>query len=94
LKVSKETMSGNSIPGDLIVAIEELSMSSWNVKERIYTTIYTSVLLKQFLDFKDIEAINGKVRIKLEEGIQSGKILRLKERNSKYQWLRKRRFIM
>jgi hypothetical protein len=28
LKVSKETMSGNSIPGDLIVAIEELSMSS------------------------------------------------------------------
>ena len=27
---------------------------------------------------KDIEAINGKVRIKLEEGIQSGKILRLK----------------
>ena len=27
---------------------------------------------------KDIEAVNGKVRIKLEEGIQSGKILRLK----------------
>jgi molecular chaperone DnaJ len=48
------------------------------VKERIYTMIYTSVLLKQFLDSKDIEAINGKVRIKLEEGIQSGKILRLK----------------
>jgi DnaJ-class molecular chaperone len=40
--------------------------------------IYTSVLLKQFLGSKDIEAINGKVRIKLEEGIQSGKILRLK----------------
>jgi molecular chaperone DnaJ len=94
LKVSNKRCLGNSIPGDLIVAIEELSMSSWNVKERIYTTIYTSVLLKQFLDFKDIEAINGKVRIKLEEGIQSGKNLRLKERNSKYQWLRKRRFIM
>ena len=27
---------------------------------------------------KDIGAVNGKVRIKLEEGIQSGKILRLK----------------
>jgi len=27
---------------------------------------------------KDIDAVNGKVRIKLEEGIQSGKILRLK----------------
>jgi molecular chaperone DnaJ len=55
--------------------------------------IYTSVLLKQFLGSKDIEAINGKVRIKLEEGIQSGKILRLKQKDTKYQWLRKRRFI-
>ena len=27
---------------------------------------------------KDIETVTGKVRIKLEEGIQSGKILRLK----------------
>jgi molecular chaperone DnaJ len=32
--------------------------------------------------FPDIEAINGKVRIKLEEGIQSGKILRLKGKGS------------
>jgi hypothetical protein len=41
--------------------------------------IYTLVFLKQFLVFQKIQA-NGKVRIKLEEGIQSGKILRLKER--------------
>jgi molecular chaperone DnaJ len=39
----------------------------------IYTLVPEAVLF-----FKDIEAINGKVRIKLEEGIQSGKILRLK----------------
>jgi molecular chaperone DnaJ len=41
--------------------------------------IYTLVSWSSSWYFKDIEAINGKVRIKLEEGIQSGKILRLKE---------------
>jgi molecular chaperone DnaJ len=40
----------------------------------IYTLVSEAVLGIS----KDIEAINGKVRIKLEEGIQSGKILRLK----------------
>jgi molecular chaperone DnaJ len=40
--------------------------------------IYTLVSWSSSWYFKDIEAINGKVRIKLEEGIQSGKILRLK----------------
>jgi molecular chaperone DnaJ len=54
----------------------------WNVKERIYTTIYTSVLLKQFLGFQRYWSYKRKVRIKLEEGIQSGKILRLKEKES------------
>jgi molecular chaperone DnaJ len=77
LKVSNKGTPGNSIPGDLIVAIEELEHEFLKREERIYTMIYTSVLLKQFLISKDIEAINGKVRIKLE-GIQSGKILRLK----------------
>jgi molecular chaperone DnaJ len=40
----------------------------------IYTLVSEAVLGIS----KDIEAINGKVRIKLEEGIQSGKILRLR----------------
>jgi molecular chaperone DnaJ len=48
----------------LIVAIEELE-HEFLKREGGGTTIYTSVLLKQFLISKDIEAINGKVRIKL-----------------------------
>jgi molecular chaperone DnaJ len=71
------------VPGDLIVAIEELEHEFWSVKVRTCIMIYTLVSWSSSY-FKDIEAINGKVRIKLEEGIQSGKILRLKERYSKY----------
>jgi molecular chaperone DnaJ len=48
------------------------------VKVRTCIMIYTLVSWSSSWYFKDIEAINGKVRIKLEEGIQSGKILRLK----------------
>jgi molecular chaperone DnaJ len=56
LKVSNKgnDAPGNSIPGDLIVAIEELEHEFLKREERIYTTIYTSVLLKQFLGFPKI----------------------------------------
>jgi molecular chaperone DnaJ len=67
---------------DLIVAIEELEHEFWSVKVRTCIMIYTLVSWSSSWYFKDIEAINGKVRIKLEEGIQSGKILRLRERYS------------
>jgi molecular chaperone DnaJ len=80
------------VPGDLIVAIEELEHEFLKREgENLHYDLYIS-FLKQFL-VKDIEAINGKVRIKLEEGIQSGKILRLKERYSKYKRVRKWRFV-
>lgn len=81
LKVSNKgnDAPGNSIPGDLIVAIEEiehefLKREGENVHYDLYISFPEAVLGAS----KDIEAINGKVRIKLEEGIQSGKILRLK----------------
>jgi len=81
LKVSNKgnDAPGNGIPGDLIVAIEEqehefLKREGENLHYDLYISFSEAVLGIS----KDIEAVNGKVRIKLEEGIQSGKILRLK----------------
>jgi len=82
LKVSNkgnDAPGSNSIPGDLIVAIEEtehefLKREGENLHYDLYISFPEAVLGIS----KDIEAVNGKVRIKLEEGIQSGKILRLK----------------
>nr|WP_315158598.1 molecular chaperone DnaJ [uncultured Flavobacterium sp.] len=70
---------GNSIPGDLIVAIEELEHEFLKREgENLHFDLYISFAEAVLGISKDIEAVNGKVRIKLEEGIQSGKILRLK----------------
>ncbi|MBC7524252.1 MAG: molecular chaperone DnaJ [Flavobacterium sp.] len=81
LKVSSKgnDAPGNGIPGDLIVAIEEqehefLKREGENLHYDLYISYPEAILGAS----KDIEAVNGKVRIKLEEGIQSGKILRLK----------------
>ncbi|TDE06114.1 molecular chaperone DnaJ [Flavobacterium hiemivividum] len=81
LKVSNKgnDAPGNSIPGDLIVAIEELEHEFLKREgENLHYDLYISFPEAILGVSKDIEAINGKVRIKLEEGIQSGKILRLK----------------
>ncbi|WP_220762341.1 molecular chaperone DnaJ [Flavobacterium sp. UMI-01] len=70
---------GNSVPGDLIVAIEELEHEFLKREgENLHYDLYISFPEAILGVSKDIEAVNGKVRIKLEEGIQSGKILRLK----------------
>lgn len=69
----------NSIPGDLIVAIEEIEHEFLKREgENLHLDLYISFPEAVLGVSKDIEAVNGKVRIKLEEGIQSGKILRLK----------------
>jgi len=81
LKVSNKgnDAPGNGIPGDLIVAIEELEHESLKREgENLHLDLYISFAEAALGVSRDIEAINGKVRIKLEEGIQSGKILRLK----------------
>ncbi|MFT7395416.1 MAG: molecular chaperone DnaJ [Flavobacterium sp.] len=81
LKVSNKgnDAPGNSVPGDLIVAIEELEHEFLKREgENLHYDLYISFPEAVLGVSKDIEAINGKVRIKLEEGIQSGKILRLK----------------
>lgn len=70
---------GNSVPGDLIVAIEEIEHETLKREgENLHLDLYISFSEAVLGISKDIEAVNGKVRIKLEEGIQSGKILRLK----------------
>jgi len=70
---------GNGVPGDLIVAIEELEHEFLKREgENLHFDLYISFPEAALGVSKDIEAVNGKVRIKLEEGIQSGKILRLK----------------
>ncbi|HLA54578.1 MAG TPA: DnaJ C-terminal domain-containing protein, partial [Flavobacterium sp.] len=81
LKVSNKgnDAPGNGIPGDLIVAIEEVEHAFLKREgENLHLDLYISISEAVLGISKDIEAVNGKVRIKLEEGIQSGKILRLK----------------
>ena len=70
---------GNGIPGDLLVAIETeehetLKREGDNLHYDLYISISEAVLGSS----KEIDTVTGKVRIKLESGIQSGKILRLR----------------
>jgi molecular chaperone DnaJ len=69
----------NGIPGDLLVAIETeehptLKREADNLHYDLYISISDAVLGTS----KEIDTVTGKVRIKLEPGIQSGKILRLR----------------
>ncbi|MEZ4786717.1 MAG: molecular chaperone DnaJ [Flavobacterium haoranii] len=82
LKVSgkgNEAPGSNSIPGDLIVAIEEQEHEFLKREgENLHYDLYISIAEAALGVSKEIEAVGGKVRIKLDEGIQSGKILRLR----------------
>jgi molecular chaperone DnaJ len=81
LKVSNKgnEAPGNSIPGDLIVAIEEIEHEFLKREgENLHLDLYISFAEAVLGVTKEIDAVRGKVRIKLEEGIQSGIILRLK----------------
>lgn len=70
---------GEGISGDLLVAIETeehdtLKREGDNLHYDLYISFSEAVLGSS----KEIDAVTGKVRIKLESGIQSGKILRLR----------------
>lgn len=72
---------GNGIPGDLLVAIETrehptLKREGDNLHYDLYISMPDAVLGTS----KEIDTVGGKVRIKLEPGIQSGKILRLRNK--------------
>ena len=69
----------NSISGDLLVLIEEvphekLKREGTNIHYDLYITFSDAVLGTH----KEIETLTGKVKIKIDSGTQSGKILRLK----------------
>lgn len=72
---------GDGIPGDLLVAIEErphefLQREGDNLHYDLYISFSEAVLGSS----KEIETVTGKVRIKIESGVQSGKILRLRNK--------------
>ncbi|CAL2101088.1 Chaperone protein DnaJ [Tenacibaculum sp. 190130A14a] len=74
-----EAPGNNSIPGDLLVLIEEvkhetLKREGSNIHYDLYINFSEAVLGTS----KEIETVTGKVKIKVEAGTQSGKILRLK----------------
>jgi molecular chaperone DnaJ len=70
---------GNGISGDLIVLVQvqdhhSLSREGDNLHMDLYVSLPEAILGAS----KEIETVGGPVRIRLEAGIQSGKILRLK----------------
>lgn len=70
---------GDGIPGDLLVAIEtEEHPSLKREGDNLHYDLYISISEAVLGSSKEIDTVGGKVRIKLEPGIQSGKILRLR----------------
>jgi molecular chaperone DnaJ len=70
---------GNGVSGDLLVDIEvkpheHLQREGNNLHFDLYVSVPEAILGTT----KEIETVTGKVRIPIEEGIQSGKILRLR----------------
>lgn len=81
LKVSGKgnAAPGNGIPGDLLVAIETIEHDTLKREgDNLHYDLYISISEAVLGSSKEIDAVGGKVRIKLEPGIQSGKILRLR----------------
>ena len=75
---------GNGVPGDLIVAIETLEHDTLKREgDNLHYDLYISLSDAVLGTSKDIDTVSGKVRIKLEPGLQSGKILRLRGKGIK-----------
>lgn len=70
---------GNGVPGDLLVAIEAQDHATLKREgDNLHYDLYISISEAVLGTSKEIDSVGGKVRIKLEPGIQSGKILRLR----------------
>jgi len=69
----------NGISGDLLVLIEELAHDTF-VREgnHLHHDLYVSIAEAALGISKELTLLEGKARIKLEPGIQSGKTLRLR----------------
>lgn len=70
---------GNGISGDLLVAItEEKHKTLQREGDNLHYDLYISYPDAVLGTSKEIDTVTGKVRIKVEAGVQSGKILRLR----------------
>ena len=82
LKVSgkgNDAPGNNSVPGDLLVVIEEIPHDKLKREgTNLHYDLYISFSEAALGVAKEIETVTGKVKIKIESGAQSGKILRLK----------------
>ncbi len=72
---------GNGIAGDLLVAIEEKPHPTLQREgDNLHYDLYISFSEAALGTSKEIDTVTGKVRIKIDEGVQSGKILRLRSK--------------
>jgi len=70
---------GNGISGDLLVAIQEINHPTLQREgDNLHYDLYVSLPDAILGTSKEIDTVTGKVRIKIEAGVQSGKILRLR----------------
>ncbi len=70
---------GEGISGDLLVAIQELDHDTLQREgDNLHYDLYVSVPDAVLGISKEIDTVTGKVRIKIDPGVQSGKILRLR----------------
>lgn len=72
---------GEGISGDLLVAIEEAPHDSLQREgDNLHYDLYISFSEAALGTSREIDTVTGKVRIKVEAGTQSGKILRLRKK--------------
>lgn len=72
---------GNGIPGDLLVAIEEEEHPTLQREgDNLHYDLYISFPEAALGTSKEIETVSGNVRIKIDQGTHSGKILRLRNK--------------
>ena len=71
----------NGVSGDLLVLIEEKTHDNFTREgQNLHLDLYVSISEAVLGVSKDIQLLNGKVRVKLDPGIQSGKTLRLRNK--------------
>src|SRR5699024_2438202 len=71
----------NGIPGDLLVLIEEIPHETLTREgDNIHYDLYISLPDAVLGSSQEIDTVEGKVRIKIDSGVQSGKTLRLRNK--------------
>jgi molecular chaperone DnaJ len=70
---------GDGIPGDILVVVQEIPHEKLKREgSNLHYDLYISVAEAALGTTKEIDTLTGKVRIKIDEGTQSGKVLRLR----------------